>query len=90
MLSGMQRQRPAGSRDGRRAPLAVPEVRAIFSDKIYLGESYTLVKPFLHPRPQEVPREGARYFDFLALGAKGVQRRHGWFDLLTRLIVQVG
>ncbi len=63
---------------------------AIFSDTIYLGESYTLVRPFLHPTPQEVPPEGARYFDFLALGSKGVRRRHGWFDLLTRLIVQVG
>jgi hypothetical protein len=61
----------------------------IFSDHIYLGESYELVKPFVSPEP-DVPQERMRYFDFTCLGPKGITRRHGWFDTATKLIVQVG
>lgn len=54
----------------------------------YLGESYTLVRPFFAPK--DVPFEQTRYFDFTTLGSEGIGRRHGWYDPDTRLIVQVG
>jgi hypothetical protein len=54
----------------------------------YLGESYGLVRP--HFVPTEPPAANLRYYDFMALGSRGPVRRHGWFDVETRLIVQVG
>ena len=55
---------------------------------IYLGESYTLVRPGLTEDPEADKRHV--YFDFSCLGSKGLSRRHGWFDPQTRLITQVG
>lgn len=55
---------------------------------IYLGESYTLVKPFFI-KPEFEPEQGL-YYDFETLGSDGLGRRHGWFDPKTRLIIQVG
>jgi hypothetical protein len=54
----------------------------------YLGESYNLVLPRMSPRTD---MDGARYFDFETLGAGcKIDRRHGWFDPETKLILQVG
>jgi len=60
---------------------------AIFGN-CYLGDSYTLVKPFLVPA--DVNIQNQRYFDFSTLGSAGNCRRHGWFDVTTKLITQVG
>ena len=60
---------------------------AIFGS-CYLGESYSLVKPYM--TSAEVPAENQRYFDFSTLGSQGEGRRHGWFDISTKLITQVG
>jgi len=54
----------------------------------YLGESYEIVLPYMTDKP--VPPEKTRYFDFITLGSKGVERRHGWYDPETRLVVQIG
>lgn len=62
-----------------------PKCHAIFG-KCYLGESYKYVLPYF---TKEEPKE-TRYFDFLCLSSKGIIRRHGWFDVATRRIVQVG
>jgi len=56
----------------------------------YKGDSYTLVKPFFHPNPNEVEAEDTRYYDLTVLGSDGVTRRHGWFDPKTKTIIQVG
>jgi hypothetical protein len=55
---------------------------------LYLGDSYSLVLPYMTDKP--VPPEKTRYFDFVTLGSKGIDRRHGWFDPETRLVVQIG
>ena len=55
---------------------------------LYLGESYGIVKPFFSQA--EVPADRQRYFDFTTLGSNGIGRRHGWYDLATGLITQVG
>jgi hypothetical protein len=60
---------------------------ALYGD-CYLGESYSLVRPWFSKDPTADRR--ARYFDFTTLGSKGVDRRHGWYDPTTRLITQVG
>lgn len=60
----------------------------IFSNNIYLGESYEIVLPFM--TVEAVPQDRLRYFDFTCLGSKGITRRHGWFDVQTKRIVQVG
>jgi len=63
--------------------------RAMFSDvPMYLGDSYTLVLPYWHEGPSNP--ESERYFDFTVIGSKGVERRHGWFNIHSRRIVQVG
>ena len=62
---------------------------AIFG-QMYLGDSYTLVLPFMVEDAGVIPPEHTRYFDFDCLGRKGVVRRHGWFDVLSRRVVQVG
>ena len=60
---------------------------AVYGD-CYLGESYEFVLPYFVN--EEPPAESTRYFDFVTLGSKGIDRRHGWFDPSTRRIVQVG
>lgn len=54
----------------------------------YKGEAYGLVKPYM--TTEDVPDERLRYFDFTMLGSDGVTRRHGWYDIKTRLVVQTG
>jgi hypothetical protein len=54
----------------------------------WLGDSYGLVKPFF--ADELVPAERCRYFDFQTLGSAGIDRRHGWFDVQTRRVVQIG
>jgi hypothetical protein len=54
----------------------------------YLGDSFMLVRPFM--ASSEVAHEHMRYFDFSTLGSEGLGRRHGWFDVNTKLITQVG
>lgn len=56
----------------------------------YLGDSYGLVEPRFHPDPNSVPDERHRYFDLTCLGSKGVTRRHGFYDTVTKLVLQVG
>lgn len=54
----------------------------------YKGDSYSIVKPwFVKVDP---PIESTRYYDLDVLGSNGVERRHGWFEVSTGLIVQVG
>jgi hypothetical protein len=55
---------------------------------VYLGESYTIVKPFM--TGEDVPMDETVYFDFQTLGGEGIGRRHGWYDPKTRLVVQAG
>ena len=59
--------------------------KAIFG-KCSLGESYKLVLPYF---TTEEPTE-TRYFDLYCLSSKGVIRRHGWYDPVTKKIVQLG
>ena len=54
----------------------------------YLGDSYSLVKPFFGPECS-TPEE-QRYFDLTCLGSRGVERRHGWFNPATKTLTQVG
>lgn len=61
---------------------------ALLAEHIYLGDSYTLVKPYMATEP--VPPEKLRYYDIYAVGSEGLKRRHGWYDPETRLIHQVG
>lgn len=58
------------------------------ADHLYLGESYSVVLPYMTDKP--VPPENTRYFDLSGVGSKGPYRRHGWFDVQSRLIAQVG
>ena len=60
---------------------------AVYGD-CYLGDSYAIVRPYMTSR--NVPAEETRYYDFMALGSKGLERRHGWYEPATKLIVQVG
>ena len=62
---------------------------AIFGT-LYLGDSYAIVKPWWHEAPETVPQDRVRYFDFTTLGSDKIGRRHGWYDTLTGLIIQVG
>ncbi len=52
-----------------------------------LGDSYDYVLPFM---TKDVPAENQRYFDFTCISSRGVVRRHGWFDVTTKLITQLG
>ena len=56
--------------------------------RCYLGDSYTIVKPWF--AKEEPPAERCRYFDLDCLGSGGLTRRHGWYDPATGLITQVG
>lgn len=53
-----------------------------------LGDSHTIVLPWM--TADDPPMERVRYYDLTVVGSEGVDRRHGWFDTQTRLIVQVG
>ena len=54
----------------------------------YLGQSYEMVLPRMSSKES---MDGAQYFDFTTLGAGGkIDRRHGWYDPETKLILQVG
>lgn len=74
--------------EGRPLVYVCGDCQAIFSDHLYLGQSYELVLPQM--TAEEVPAEFQRYFDFTCLSSKGTVRRHGWYDIRTRLITQVG
>lgn len=54
----------------------------------YLGDSYKYVLPNMTSRV--VFPEDLRYYDFTCLSSKGIIRRHGWYDVTSKLIVQVG
>lgn len=54
----------------------------------YKGDSYAIVKPFM--AAGEAGFENAFYYDLEVLGSAGVERRHGFADKTTRLIIQVG
>jgi hypothetical protein len=56
---------------------------------MYLGDSYSLVKPYFDA-PGACAPEAQRYFDFECVGSKGVTRRHGWFNPATGYTTQVG
>jgi len=62
--------------------------------RCYLGDTYVLVSPwFAEPdRLREMQRahDGGRYFDLIGLGSAGIERRHGWYDPLTRRVIQAG
>ena len=62
----------------------------VFSDHLYLGESYEIVLPYMVADDTQVPEDRLRYFDFSGVGSKGLYRRHGWYDTLSKRIVQVG
>lgn len=53
----------------------------------YLGQSYSIVLPYWN---EDAGSENIRYFDFMTLGSKGIERRHGWYDRDTKKIVQTG
>lgn len=54
----------------------------------YLGESYGLVQPYWHEGPSSPEQE--RYYDFETVGSKGLDRRHGWFNVESKRITQTG
>ena len=55
---------------------------------LWLGDSYSLVGPSFHKG--ESRPEDERYFDLECIGSSGVTRRHGWFNIHSRAITQVG
>ncbi len=55
---------------------------------LYLGESYSHVRPHMTDDPEADKR--AVPYDFACLGSDGITRRHGWYDPQTNLITQVG
>lgn len=64
-----------------------PKCKAVLGE-CYKGESYRIVKPWMSD--QDVPLDRWRHYDLTVLGGDGIERRHGFFDIETRLIVQVG
>lgn len=54
----------------------------------YIGDSLGIVQDAWHDKPSRM--EDLRHFDLTCLGSKGITRRHGWFDITTRRITQVG
>jgi len=54
----------------------------------YKGESYEIVLPYWHEG--ESNHEDERYYDLETLGSQGIERSHGWFNVKTRRITQVG
>jgi len=65
-----------------------PKCQAVFGE-CYLGESYDIIIPCMDENPNP-PQEDLRYYDLTTLGSKGIQRTHGWFNIKTRRVVQVG
>lgn len=83
---------PACSHPGRRGTdtpgvFTCRRCGALYGD-CYKGDSYRLVLPVF--TTEAVPPEQCRYYDLTVLGSDGVTRRHGWYDVATRLIAQVG
>ena len=66
-----------------------PNCGAVFGE-CYLGDSYSIVKPYFAPNANDIPIEQTRYYDLTTLGSQGIGRRHGWFDPQSRYIVQTG
>ena len=64
-----------------------PICEAVFGT-CYLGESYQFVRPLMEEADDSM--ENSRYYDFTIIGPEGFERRHGWFNPDTRLVVQVG
>jgi len=54
----------------------------------YRGDAYGVYLPYW--APPDTPIENWRYFDLTVLGSDGVSRVHGWFDIETRKLTQVG
>lgn len=54
----------------------------------YRGEAYNIYLPYW--APVETPAENQRYFDLTILSSSGIERAHGWFDIETRKLTQVG
>jgi hypothetical protein len=63
-----------------------PKCRAVFGT-CYLGESYEIVKPYFS---YVADMATAIYYDLTCLGSNGIERRHGWFDPTSKLILQTG
>ena len=63
-----------------------PKCQAVFGT-CYLGESYEIVKSYFSTVKS---MDNALYYDFECLGSKGIERRHGWFDSTSGLILQTG
>ena len=59
---------------------------AIYGD-CWLGDSYNYVLPYFSK--EEIPPERWRYYDFTVVGSL-IERRHGWYDPETKLIMQTG
>lgn len=55
---------------------------------VYRGELHQYV--VMRWAPQPVPAERERYFDFTVLGSDGVRRMHGWYDVESRMVTQIG
>ena len=58
----------------------------INSESISMEESYKIVTPYMTTK--EVPADQTVYFDFM--NVERTERRHGWFDPKTGMVVQVG
>lgn len=57
----------------------------------YLGASYRLVREeWVDAEDLAEAGKRAIYFDLDCLGSRGIVRRHGWFDPVTRRITQTG
>ena len=54
----------------------------------YKGESYDIYLPYW--APANVPAENERYFNLEVLGSAGIEHVHGWFDIESRKLTQVG
>lgn len=76
------------SRTTDRPTVYVCERCGCLHGRCYLGDSYTLVKPFF--TTERVPHERQAPYDLDCLGSQGMTRRHGFYDTQTRLITQVG
>ena len=73
----------------RRAVVVCARCDGIYTRRrIYLGESYEIVRPLFAPAGTDESR--VRYFDLDTLGFNGADRRHGWFDPVSRGITQIG
>ena len=66
---------------------------AVFGSVADEAQSYEIVKPmFLQEDGRDLLAEGlGQYFDLMHVDADGnLQRRHGWYDPQTRMILQTG